>query len=66
MVELGAVVVMILCCVVLAWCVGACPRCRCRVSGGSAQCSGGGDDDVLCGSMSLVLGLGSGGIGSMQ
>jgi hypothetical protein len=49
---------------VLAWCVGACPRCR--VSGVSAQCSGGGGDDVLCGSVSLVLGLGPGGIGSMQ
>jgi hypothetical protein len=50
--------------VVLAWCVGACPRSR--VSGGSAQCSGGGGDSVLYGSVSSVLGLGSRGIDSVQ
>ncbi len=64
-VRLGAAVVMIVVVVVvLAWCVGACPRCR--VSGGSAQCSDGGGDGVLYGSVSSVLRLGSGGIGSVQ
>ena len=47
-VRLGAVMV-----VVVAWCLGACPRCR--VSGGSAQCSGGGGGDgvVVCGGVSV-------------
>ena len=66
-VRLGAMMV-----VVVAWCLRACPRCR--VSGGSAQCSGGGGGGMVRGGVSLGLVVcrgvssvyGFGGFGSAQ